>query len=416
MKRVMIAGMIGNGLEWYDFALYGYFAPVIGRLFFSAQDTYSQMLGTYGIFAAGFLMRPLGAVVFGFLGDKFGRKFSLTLSIFMMAVPTACIGFLPTYHSIGIAAPLLLVFMRLMQGLALAGQFSGSIAFVVEHAPVGRRGVAGSTTIMSLCAGMLLGSLVATVFAAALSREAFESWGWRVPFIVGFAIAVVGFYIRHNTEESPHYEKARDEGRLSETPVRHAFRGHMTELLRGLGMYFSVTIPFYTLTVFLNGFMVTSLHLPDKDTYFINTVSMLVMMVLIPFAARLTDKYGRKRLLMTVCVIYFVTAFPIFQLMNQGGFHSVFAADMAFTLITTFYIASVPALLVELFPTSIRYTGMALSYNVAAVLGGFTPMIETRLVKETGNNTMVAAYIMLFAFISFVSFIGYRDSCNEELR
>ncbi|MEI7668766.1 MAG: MFS transporter, partial [Pseudomonadota bacterium] len=416
MRRVVIAGMIGNGLEWYDFALYGYFAPVIGKLFFPENnDVYIQMLGTYGIFAAGFLLRPVGAVFFGFLGDKFGRKFSLALSIFLMAVPTACIGLLPTYQSIGIYAPILLLIMRLLQGLALAGQFSGSMAFLVEHAPKEKRALVGSSAVVSLCLGMLLGSLVATLFARALSVEDFESWGWRVPFILGFAIALVGFYIRHHTEESPHYEKARDDGTLSKTPVRHAFQGHFIELLRGVGIYLSVTVPFYTLTVFFNGFMISNLGLATKDAYFISTVSMILMTISLPFFAHLTDVFGRKKILMPNALIYFVTAIPIFVLMSTGGFNQIFLSVIIFTIITSCYISSVPALLVELFPTSVRYTGMALSYNVAAVLGGFTPIIEHWLVKQGGNN-MVASYIMLCALISFISFIGYHDSYKEELR
>jgi len=423
MRRVVLAGMVGNGLEWYDFALYGYFAPVIGKLFFPEYDHSIQLTATYGVFAAGFIMRPLGAMLFGYLGDRFGRKFSLILSILMMAIPTGLIGLLPTYNSIGVAAPILLTFVRLLQGLSLAGQFSGSIAFIVEHAPIHRRGIAGSTTIMSLCAGMLLGSLTATIFSASLSQASFESWGWRVPFMLGLVIALVGFYIRHHTEESPHYEQARDEGRLSKTPITHAFQGHVMELMRGIGMYMSVTVPFYTLTVFLNGFMLLSksdggLGLPDKDAYFISTVSMVLMMVMVPFTAHLTDICGRKRVLMWVSVAYFCSAFPIFFFMSYGGFLHAFIADVAFAAIIAFYIGSVPALLVELFPTSVRYTGMSISYNVAAVIGGMTPMIESWVVSRTHVDIVVAlySYIMLCAFVSFISFIGYHDSYREKLR
>ena len=232
MRRVVIAGMIGNGLEWYDFALYGYFAPTLGKLFFPGGDPYVQLISTYGIFAAGFLMRPVGGLLFGTLGDKYGRKFALTLSLLMMAIPTACIGVLPTYASIGIWAPMLLACVRMIQGLALAGQFTGSITFIVEHAPADKRGAAGGTTILSLCAGMLLGSGSATFMAEILPQAAFESWGWRVPFLLGIVIAFVGFYIRHHTEESPHYEKAKDEGALSQTPVRETLRLHWGKLVR----------------------------------------------------------------------------------------------------------------------------------------------------------------------------------------
>lgn len=423
MRRVVIAGMIGNGLEWYDFALYGYFAPVIAKLFFPSYDHSIRMLATYGVFAAGFLMRPVGAVLFGYLGDKYGRKFSLILSIFMMAIPTALMGVLPTYASVGIAAPIMLTFVRLLQGLSLAGQFSGAITFIVEHAPQNKRGLAGSTTIMSLCGGMLLGSLTATIFSACLNQEAFESWGWRVPFIIGIVIAWIGFYIRRNTDESPHYELAKEEGRLSKTPVIQVFRDHALELVRGIGIYISVTVPFYTLTVFLNGYMLLGiteggLGFAAKDAYLISTLSMILMMILFPFTAHLTDRFGRKLILMWVTVTYFFTAFPIFTLMGYGGLFNAGVAEIAFAVVVAFYIGSVPALLVELFPTSVRYTGMSISYNVAAVLGGLTPMIETWLVHRTHVDIVQALYgiIMLCAAISFISFIGYHDSYKEELR
>jgi len=415
MRKVVVAGMIGNGLEWYDFALYGYFAPVIGRLFFPDNDEYIQMLSTYGIFAAGFLMRPVGAIFFGYLGDKLGRKFSLALSLILMAVPTACMGLLPTYQTIGIFAPILLILLRMLQGLALAGQFSGSMAFLVEHAPRRHRGLVGSTTVISLCMGMLLGSLVATAFTTFLSKADFESWGWRVPFIFGFIIALVGFYIRHSTEESPHYTKAKEEGTLSKTPVRHALSGHLTELLRGIGIYLSVTVPFYTLTVFLNGYMVSGLGIMARDAYNISSICMVLMIILIPFTAHFTDVYGRKTILQVITVVYMLSAFPLFILMNKGGYGNVLASMLIFTVVISCFISAVPALLVELFPTSVRYTGMALSYNIAAILGGFTPMIETWLIKETGNNNMMASYIILCAVISFISFLGYKDNYQQEL-
>ncbi|HEU5046291.1 MAG TPA: MFS transporter [Rickettsiales bacterium] len=480
MRRVVAAGMIGNGLEWYDFALYGYFAPVIGKLFFPGQDVLLQMIATFGVFAAGFVMRPLGAVFFGYLGDKFGRKFSLTVSMFMMAFPTAAIGMLPTYEHIGIWAPLLLTFIRLLQGLSLAGQFSGSITFVVEHAPIERRGIVGSTTVMSLCAGMLLGSLTATICSSALSKTAFETWGWRIPFLLGLGIAIVGLYIRHGTEESPHYEHAKKTGKLSKAPVAHTFQGHVVELLRGIGVYFSVTVPFYTLTVFSNSYMILDkahggLGLAESKAYLINTGCMVLMLCMVPFTAHLTDIWGRKRVLMWVATAYFLLAIPIFFVLNEGSAVNALMANMTLTLIVGFYIGAVPAFLVELFPTNVRYTGMSIAYNIAAVLGGMTPMIETWLVRETRvktdivlglyvalcigvafaayrlgrrislagislflklvsalaviailigpwaiikeemNTIAVAVYIMLCSVVSFIAFIGYHDGYKEKL-
>jgi MHS family proline/betaine transporter-like MFS transporter len=416
MRRVLLAGMVGNGLEWYDFALYGNFATIISDLFFPSQDQYVRMIATYGIFAIGFFARPLGAVFFGYIGDTYGRKASLTLSILMMAVPTACIGLLPTYQSIGIWAPVLLAVVRLLQGISVAGQFSGAIAFVVEHAPVGKRGFAGSTTILSLCAGMLLGSFVATLFTRLLTHEQLYSWGWRIPFLLGLIIAYVGFFIRHHTTESPQYEKARDEGMLSKTPVKDLFSNHLVELLRGIGVYMSVTVPFYILTVFLISFLAKDLGHPEKDALLINTLCMCVLMAMVPFTGALSDRVGRKRLLMATTVAYFITAWPIFWLLTQPGFYTPFAGQMLMTVVVGFYIGAAPAVFVELFPTSIRYTGMALSYNIcAALFGGTAPMVATWMIEKTHMNTIVAFYIMLSAVCSFIAFLGYHDRYQEEL-
>lgn len=417
MRRVIIAGMIGNGLEWYDFALYGYFASTIGKLFFPVQDPYTQLIATYGIFAFGFLMRPIGGMLFGYLGDKFGRKFALTLSMLMMAVPTALIGVLPTYSMIGIAAPVLLALVRMLQGLALAGQFTGSITFIVEHAPIGRRGFAGSTTIMSLCAGMLLGSAVATIIAESLSQTSLEAWGWRIPFLLGGVIAIVGFYIRRYTQESPHYEKAKTEGTLSKAPIRETLTQHFGKVVRGVGIYLSVTVPFYTLTVFLNGFLSGVLGHPVRDALLISTLSMILLMVLVIPTAMLSDKYGRKKMLMAVCIAYFIFSYPLFCLITAPGFTSAFIGEMLLSVIVAFYIGTAPTVYVELFPTSVRYTGVALSYNIcAALFGGTAPMVSTWLVKQSGGmNTIPAFYLMLCAVLSFMAFIGYHDRYKEEL-
>ena len=416
MRRVIIAGMIGNGLEWYDFALYGYFAPIIGKLFFPGSDPFVQLINTYGIFAAGFLMRPVGGVFFGLIGDRFGRKAALTLSLVMMAVPTACIGLLPTYSSIGIWAPILLALVRMMQGLALAGQFTGSITFIVEHAPSNKRGAAGGATILSLCAGMLMGSGAATLMAELLTAEQLTQWGWRIPFLLGVVIGLVGFYIRGHTEESPHYQKAKAEGTLSQTPVRETFAHHKGKLLRGIGFYLSVTVPFYIITVFLNGFLSGVLGHPPKDALLISTISMALLMVLVQPTAALTDVWGRKRVLMATTVAYFIFAYPLFMLLVQPGFWPAFAAQISLTVIMSFYIGAAPTVFVELFPTSVRYTGMSISYNIcAALFGGTAPMVSTYLIKSTGMNTSVAFYIMLCAALSFIAFIGYHDRYKEEL-
>jgi MHS family proline/betaine transporter-like MFS transporter len=259
MKKVIASGMIGNGLEWYDYALYGQMAALLGTLFFPAGDAGVQLLATYGVFAAGFVVRPLGAILFGWIGDKYGRKSAMVLAVLMMAIPTGCIGLLPTYSQVGMLAPVLLTIIRLLQGLSLGGEFAGSITYIVEHAPARRRAWAGSASLVSLILGFLLGSLVVNFMLGWLGKEAFEAWGWRIPFLGGIVIGLVGFYIRRFCRESPIYEAAKHDNKISKTPLKTALAQHPAEMAQGFALYLTVTMPFYLASVYFISF--TEKHL-----------------------------------------------------------------------------------------------------------------------------------------------------------
>lgn len=432
MRKVIVSGMVANGLEWYDYALYGLLAPIISQLFFPAGNSALALIATFGVFAAGFAMRPVGAILFGYIGDEYGRKTSLILSIILMAVPTACIGLLPTYEQIGIAAPILLTVIRLLQGLSLGGAFSGSIAFVVEHAPDKHRGIAGSTSMISMILGILAGSAMATSLSMLLTPEQFESWGWRIPFFFGVLAGGAGFYIRHHVEESPKYLKAKAEGTLSPTPLRDVLKHHRGELFQAIGVYLLVTVPFYILVVFMISFMEKMLNHTASNALFANTIIMLVMLVITPFSAWLSDKIGRKPVLLVTAIGFLLAIGPIFELLCQPDFHSALMAQIAFAVLVGFYIGPVPTFLVEIFPTNIRYTGMSLSYNIAAaVFGGTAPLVSTWLIKQAeiipplgdlvvmcfgSINTVVAFYIMLCAVGAITALCFFKDRYNEPLR
>lgn len=420
MRRVVISGMVGNGLEWYDFALYGQFAPLIARHFFPNDGTPDgemlSLIATYGTFAAGFAMRPLGAILFGHIGDRYGRKLALTIAILMMAIPTACIGLLPTYAQIGIMAPILLTLIRLMQGLSLGGEFSGSIAFIVEHSKDGHRGLAGSASMASLVAGMLLGSLVATVTASLMSVEDLQEWGWRIPFVLGLLIGFVGFYIRHHTEESPKYLEAKEADTLSRTPLRDAFTKHLGPMAQGVGIYLTVTLPFYILTVFMISYLSQVLKHSIDDALILNSITMLFMLPVIVASAWWSDKHGRKPILLVSAAALLVLAYPIFMLINSGSFPLILCGLLLYALINGAFLGPVPAVLVELFPTSIRSTAMAVSYNIAgALFGGTAPIVSTWLIRETGDPKVVAFYLMASAAITVITLKFFRDRYKEEL-
>lgn len=417
MRKIVVAGMIGNGLEWYDYALYGQMALIISHLFFPQGDPAVQLLATYGIFAAGFIVRPVGAVFFGWLGDTYGRKIAMVVAVLMMAIPTGCIGLLPTYESIGIAAPILLTLIRLLQGLSLGGEFSGSITYIVEHAPEGRRGLAGAASLVSLILGFLMGSVVGTVTASIVGQEAFEAWGWRIPFLLGVVIGLVGFYIRHNCDESPTYLQAKDGGHLSSAPVKEALTHHPIPMLQGFCAYMTVTMPFYLVTIYFIGFSERVLGLTTAESMQLNIINMLVMLVTMPLSAWLSDRVGRRKLMMAMAALMFVATGPLFMLFENADMLRIGLAQAILAGIVGLYIGPVAAFLVELFPTSVRFTGMALAYNIsAAAFGGTAPMVCTWLMQQTESAYSIAGYVMLCNIISFIALWTYRDRWSEKLR
>jgi MHS family proline/betaine transporter-like MFS transporter len=418
MRKVVTSGMIGNGLEWFDYALYGQVAWLLSKLFFPGEDPVVQTLAVYGVFAAGFLIRPVGAVFFGWLGDTYGRRISMVVAILMMAIPTGMIGILPTYAQIGIWAPILLTLIRLLQGMSLGGEFSGSIAYIVEHAPENKRGLAGAAPLVSMMLGFLLGLVVVKSMIAIVGEPAFEAWGWRVPFLLGIAIGFVGFYIRSHCSESPIYCKASEEGMLCKTPVRNVFRNHRAAMLQGFAVYVTVTMPFYLTTIYFINFSKQHLQVEAGDALMFSVYNMLALLITMPFSAWLSDYVGRKRIMVASAIVMAIAAYPVFSLMQPGATLPTIAfAQLIFAIILGMYVGPVAALLVELFPTSVRFTGMAITYNVAAaVFGGTSPMVCEWLVNQFGDARAIAFYVIASCIASLTAFAFYRDGYKEPLR
>ncbi len=416
MRKVILSGMIGNGLEWFDFALYAYMALTISKLFFPEGNAELHLLATFGIFAMGFLARPLGGVLFGYIGDKYGRRVSLAAAILMMAIPTGCIGLLPTYAQIGVWAPILLTILRLLQGLSLGGEFSGSMTYLVEHSPAHKRGAIGSTTISSLLIGFLLGSMTVLGIKSALTIEQFESWGWRLPFIIGIFVGFVGYYIRHQCDESPIYQKAKQEGTLSKFPAAEVFKQYKLQMLRACAIYVMVTMPFYMLSTYLVTYTERTLGRTMEEALTMNVVSILIVLILTPFSAHLSDKIGRRRLLLYVLGLFAIVGWPAFRLMQEPSFTSIFAGQILFAIAVGMYTAPLPALLVEAFPTRVRYTGMALAYNISAcIFGGTVPMVCQYLLGQTGSYLSLVAYLFVCIGIGFWGLWGYHDRYNQPI-
>lgn len=416
MRKVISASMVGNGLEWYDFAIYGHMAVVLRDLFFPNTDPVVGLIATYGVFAAGFIARPMGAILFGWLGDTYGRRTALTIAVLMMAIPTGCIGLLPTYEMMGIIAPVLLTVIRILQGLSLGGEFSGSMTYMVEHSPQAKRGFIGSMSMSSLIIGFMLGSVVANIFSS-MPQEDFLSWGWRMPFLFGIAIGFVGFYIRSHCDESPTYEAAKQDGYLSDSPLKEAFQQHWREMLKAFAIYVTVTMPFYLVAIYFISFNELHLGLKSSESLSVNTITLLCMLVAFPVSAILSDRIGRKKVLVAVAAMIALYIIPAFNLFEPGNYTQIVLIQTGLAFLVGCYLGPVPALLVEMFPTSVRYTGMAIPYNLtAAIFGGTTPMVCVWLIEATGQTVSIAYYVVVCCLISLLALAFYKDRSFEALR
>lgn len=416
MKKVVISGMVGNALEWYDYALYAQFAPIIGQHFFpESLDSHTKDILTFAIFAAGFIVRPLGAVIFGGIGDSMGRRFALMLGILTMAIPTAAIGFLPSYATIGMAAPLLLTAVRLIQGFSLGGEFSGCITYIVEHAPCEKRGIAGSASFVSMCGGMLLGSSTAMTLTYFMNKEDLYSYGWRWPFIAGLFIGLIGLYIRMHLSESPLYKAAKESNSLSKTPLREILNKYWGQLLLGMSIYVSVTAPFYTATAFVESFM-SKIGYSGFEAAVTNGVILVTMIIIFPLSASLSDRIGRKPILVIGTIALAIFTYPAFWILEQMNIIASVSAMAFFAAIIAFYMGPIPTVLVELFPTRVRFTGVALSYNMsAAIFGGTAPMVGMMLVKFTGDKVAIAYYLSVLAVFTLYTLRYFKESYKLSL-
>jgi MFS transporter, MHS family, proline/betaine transporter len=410
-RRTLMAGAIGNVLEWYDFALYGYFAPVFAAMFFPSEQISVSLLSAFGVFAIGFLARPLGALLFGYIGDTLGRRDALAWSVILMAIPTVIVGLLPTYETIGILAPLALTLCRFLQGLSVGGEFTGSVTFLVEHAAPSQRGYIGSWAGFSAQVGALLGSGVGAVVASNMTDEALHQWGWRLPFLLGSLIAVVGWYLRTYIPESPAFEQAREAGALSASPIREVFTHQRIPLTKVIGLVWLHGVGFYLLFVYLTTYLSTVTTVPLATVLMMNTACMLLLAVLIPLMGRLSDTVGQKPLLLIGAGGLAITAYPSFIWLTSDQLPRVWAAYVSLTVLMSCYLGPFFAVVVALFPTAQRYTGLSAGYNIAAALfGGTAPLMATLLIEWSGNILSPSLYLGLCALISLSVILTLRET------
>ncbi len=402
--RAVISASIGNALEWFDLVVYGFFAATISKLFFPTGDDTVSLLLTLGTFGVSFFMRPLGAIVIGAYADRAGRKAALTLSIVLMFVGTLMISVVPTYASIGLLAPAVLVLARMIQGFSAGGEFGSATAFLAEHAP-NRRGFFSSWQVASQGLTTVLAAGFGAVLTGTLSADQMNSWGWRIPFIFGLLIGPVAYYIRRHVDESPEFQRIE----ATSTPLRDAFSQQKLRLLLAVGIVILGTVSTY-LVLFMPIYGVKQLGLPASVVFSATTMVGVIQMFLAPAIGHLSDRVGRVRLMTTAAVLMLLAIYPMFAFLAASpSFGTLLVVQIIFGTLMTSYFAPVPALLSELFPTHTRTTSLSLSYNTAVtIFGGFAPFILTWLISVTNDKLSPSYYLMFAAAISIAALVGTR--------
>jgi MHS family proline/betaine transporter-like MFS transporter len=416
-REAVIASVIGNTLEWYDFAVYGYFVSTISGLFFPSSDPLASTLATYAVFGIGFVMRPVGSILFGIYGDRHGRRKALSAVIFLMAVSTAAIGVLPTYDQAGVLAPILLVTARLIQGLSAGGEWGGSTAYLIEYAPEGRRGFFGAWQQFSVGAGFLLGSSSGTVLSLCLSPEALAAWGWRTPFLLGIVIGAVGAWLRWRLADTPKYLEIEEHQAIAPAPLAEAAAHYPRETLIVFGLTLHNTVAYYISLVYMTGYLTGIGGLSQATARLIGTVCLAVFVVLIPLNGMLSDRVGRRPLLMASCAGFAMLGYPFFLLGSSGRADLAFLAQGLMVALLSLYAGSCPAAYAELFPTRVRYTALSIGYNSAVtIFGGFAPFIATWLIRETGDPLAPAFYVIGAAVITFAILTRIPETAFSPLK
>ena len=405
--RIILIGLIGNVMEWYDFAVYGFFASVIGKLFFPMQDPAASLIASFGAFAAGFLMRPLGGLLFGRIGDLIGRERAMTVSVIAMALPTILMAFMPTYASIGLMAPILLIALRIIQGLSVGGEFTSSLIFLTESAHKDRRAFTAIWGSWGATAGILLGSLTGYLLSKNLTDDQLLLWGWRVPFAAGGLVALVGWLIRRG-----HHSEPLKGG--SSTPVRDAFTHYRWDILRVALLNIGTGVAYYTAFIYAVSYIRNIDDISETIALEINSIAMLVLLIVLPISAWLSDRIGRKYLLIFSISILTLAAIPLFELIQSMDAAHVLVGEILFALVVGLTTSGLVAYNVELMPAPVRCTGLAFAYNLSmGLFGGTTPLIAATLISYTGNPIAPAYWILAAALVSLFVLIFFTKETRH---
>lgn len=417
VRKAVRGAAIGNTVEWYDFAIYSTLATYIADQFFPSGDETAALLSTFAVFAAAFFMRPLGGFFFGPLGDRIGRQRVLALVILLMSGSTFLIGLVPSYESIGVAAPLLLLLLRCVQGFSAGGEYGSGACYLAEFAPDRHRGFVVSFLVWSVVVGFLLGSLTVTGLETLLSESAMNSYGWRIPFLIAGVLGVVGLYIRLRLGDTPEFETLREEGEVSESPLKEALKSSWRPILQIAGLVVIHNVGFYIVFTYLPTYFTKTLEFTKTNAFVSIIIASTVAIILIPPLGALSDRIGRKPLLIAGAVGFAIFAYPLFMLLNTGSLAAAIAAHAGLAAIESVFVSASLAAGAELFATRVRSSGYSIGYNVSvAIFGGTAPYVATWLVARTGNELPPAFYVIAAAIITLATIMTMRETAAQPLR
>jgi MHS family proline/betaine transporter-like MFS transporter len=416
--RIIIAACFGHAVEWFEFGVYGYVATILGKVFFPNSDPVASLLSALAVFGVAFLARPVGAVIFGHLGDRLGRRTILSMTILIMGGATAAIGMLPTYSVIGVGAPILLIVLRLLQGLSAGGETSGAAAFLAESAPPGRRGLWTSSIQAIGIVSFVAASTLVAFLNGVLGAQQMLAWGWRIPFLLSIPLAVAGLYLRFKVEETPAFKAvlAKEEAAHNKVPVRELFGFHKKALFLLIAIVAVEAVASYVAKTYASTYLISTIGLDASAALFSTSVTLLFAAALVPAYAVLSDRIGRRPLLIWGTVSLVMVAVPAFMLIGSGSTAGAIVGQMIAIVPGTAISVAVVVAQAELFPAHVRYTGASLGYNVAyAVFGGSAPYVAAALVSATAVKLMPAYYLVVIGVLGLIAMARLPETFKKDM-
>ncbi|OLL27924.1 MFS transporter [Burkholderia sp. SRS-W-2-2016] len=416
LRRVIAAASIGNFVEWFDFAAYGFLATILTREFFPSGDPTVGLLKTFAVFAVAFAFRPLGGLFFGVVGDRIGRKRTLAFTILLMAGSTTLIGLLPTYASIGYWAPLLLTVIRCVQGFSAGGEYAGACAYVMEHAPRRRRAFFGSFVPVSTFSSFACAAVVAYLLEASLSSQAMIDWGWRVPFLIAAPVGLIGVYLRVSLNETPAFQALEGKHEVAHAPLLETLHSQSANILK-LGAFVSVTaLSFYTFTTYFATYLQVAGHLSRGTSLLVTVLALVFAAALCPLAGLFSDLVGRRATIATTCIFIILSVYPAFSLGGSGALTPSLTGVALLAIGAVLSGVVTAPLMSEVFATRTRYTASAITYNLAYTLfGGTAPLVATWLIATTGTTLSPAYYLIAMSIVAMIGGLALPETSRISL-